>query len=646
MDSLPLSWTRDVLRFSLYATASSDISHATEGESGGGEGPGAGRDPRFRKLIEAILFSRRLVPTYNLALLVILVVFTSWHWGEKYALARRRKIRQRDLKIKKEEVPQDAPDDVWSSSSSTIEGTVTPPDAKKSIEPPDEETPLLSIGGSRKRYTRSSLKKSFYLIRSGLQYQPPPIPIINKTLPPNSVSIFVLFYLGLNVFYSIYGVPHELMYIFVFTDRCGMLIVANLPLLYLLAAKNQPIKFLTGHSYESLNIFHRRVGELLVLAALLHFLGIILVWYMLLRRMGQTLMHLLFERIILTGLTAFMSYVVLYFTSLGSFRKRCYEVFLATHVFLQLAALVLVFFHHHGARPYIIISAIIFTADRIVHRLWLKSSSHPANLTVLEDDETIVLSSNWDVATSPNKPHNILTGTSMAHGWKPNDHVFLTVPSISKKYIFQSHPFTIFSAAPTSDPSSPSSKPHAWFNLLIRAQGSSGFTRTLLDYARSHPTTRIRLDGPYGSSHALDVLEDSDTAVVVAGGSGIAVAYPLLWALLHPTLDDIETARGSRTGRKVRLLWVVHSASHASWVPAEKMKELREWGLEVLVTPPTSEAGRPDVRGIVEEWAAREGRTGVVVSGPDGMVRDVRNSCAGLMASGVDVSVQVEKFGW
>jgi hypothetical protein len=41
-----------------------------------------------------------------------------------------------------------------------------------------------------------------------------------------------------------------------------------------------------------------------------------------------------------------------------------------------------------------------------------------------------------------------------------------------------------------------------------------------------------------------------------------------------------------------------------------------------------------------------EGRTGVVVSGPEGLVRGVRNGVAGMVRKGADVRVSVEKFGW
>ncbi|KAF2116002.1 hypothetical protein BDV96DRAFT_574950 [Lophiotrema nucula] len=643
MHDVPLSWARDVLRETNALTAGLP-SDEVSAQPGVDVGKDPGKDPRFRALVEAVLFSRRFVSTYNIVLLGLLAIFTIWHWSEKVVLRRRSEALSRAGNAI--ERVDDVVDEAWSSSSSTIEGTVTPPDAAKKAV--DETSPLLPAQ-VRSNQRSTGLWKPYYVVISWLQYQPPSIPIVNKTLPTNQVSLIILAFLGLNAFYNFYGMPMELKYLFVFADRCGLLFSANLPLLYLLAAKNQPIKFLTGYSYESLNIFHRRVGELLCFEALLHFGGMLFVWYGLLRHLGFTLTRFLFNRLSGLGLGTFASYEILYFTSLSSFRQRWYEIFLASHVFLQIAALVLLWFHYHTARIYVGIALATFLIDRIYFRLWLKSSTHPATLTVLEDGETILLSSNWNVEDrSP-----ALIARSMKYGWNPNDHIFITVPQLSSKHVLQAHPFTIFSAAPTSNlpEQTEEVKPsHAWFTLLIRAQQDSGFTRTLLAYAQTNPTIRIRLDGPYGSSHALDILSASETAVIVAGGSGIAVAYPLLWALLSPTSQstpDLEGGKPSTPKRKVKLLWIIHSASHQLWLPADKVQELQSWGLELLVPPPTSEYGRPDVKSLVQGWSEREvGRTGVVVSGPNGLVRDVRNTCAGLIRGGRDVEVQVEKFGW
>jgi NAD(P)H-flavin reductase len=642
MDDTP--WLRDVLRFALHATASTeapwldnDSVRTTAGRGKLADPDDPGKDPRFLKLVQAILFSRRFLKTYNLVLLGILLVFTAWHWGERLVL-RRRQRRTRAIAASDNDSAE-----AWSSSSSTIGDTTTPPEHAQPKNA-TETSPLLASAAPHRKPSR--LWRPYYITKALLQHQPAPIPFVNKTLPTNATTLFVLAWLALTLFYNLYRMPLSFFYLFVFADRCGIVFISNLPLLYLLAAKNQPIKWLTGYSYESLNIFHRRVGEVMCLEALLHLLGMFAVWFGMLRHLGLTLERFIFNRVVLLGLAAFIAYEAIYFTSLGSFRKRWYEIFLALHIGLQVAGLVFLWFHHSTSRPYVGIALAIFLVDRLVYRMWLKSSTHPASLTVLDDDETVLISANWDVADK-----KAIMPANMRNGWEPNQHIFISVPELARKYTVQAHPFTVFSAAPTTSlPSTNGTltdKRHAWFTLLIRAQAPTGFTHALLQHARTHPTTKIRIDGPYGSSHALDVLSASSTAILIAGGSGIAVAYPLLYALLAPKPNkDPETLPSP--ARKVKLLWITHSPTHKLWIPDDKMKELEDWGLDVLIPPPTALAGRPDVQDVLKGWVGEDGdeRSGVVVSGPDGLVRDVRNVCAGLMWKGRDVGVQVEKFGW
>ncbi|KAF1836995.1 hypothetical protein BDW02DRAFT_520072 [Decorospora gaudefroyi] len=659
MDEHLEPWLRSALHFALTATASTESpwSQHVAGDVVDPDDPG--RDPRFKKLVEAILFSRRLMNTYNLVLGGVLLVFTIWHWGEKVVLLRRRQ-RMRRLKSH-QDTDKDANEAVgdgkaWSSSSSTSTGgsATPPPDTKTRDSTPSESSPLLSPPHRRRPQRR--LWRPYYLLKSTLQYQPKPLPLVHKTLPTNATSLLILCWLGLVLFYNFYAMPLSFTYLFVFADRCGIIFITNLPLLYLLAAKNQPIQWLTGYSYESLNIFHRRVGEVICVQAGLHFVGMVCVWYGLLRHVGFTLVQFLFNRVVLLGLAALVAYQGIFFTSLASFRQRAYELFLVLHVLLQAAGLAFLWFHHASSRPYVGVSLGIFLLDRVVFRLWVKSSTHPATLTLLPDDETILVSANWELGNDGAYTSRVMN--SMGKGWKPNQHVFLSVPALSRKHALQSHPFTIFSAAPTMTRTTEGDDvKHAWFSLLIRAQSEPGFTHTLLQHARNTSQTRIRLDGPYGSSHALDLLASSTTAIVIAGGSGIAVAYPLLYSLLEPPLSTSDPESASTTTaaaaapkscpNKVKLLWITHAPNHRLWIPEDKLKELQDWGLHVLIPPPTALAGRPDAASVVRHWVQDEvERTGVVVSGPDGLVRDVRNACAGLVGKGVDVDVQVEKFGW
>lgn len=469
-------------------------------------------------------------------------------------------------------------------------------------------------------------------------HQPRPLPIINRTMPENETILLVVSLLTLNMFYLLFNVDYStLTAIEVIADRSGLLFVANLPWLYLLAAKNQPLKALTGHSYENLNLLHRRQGELLCLLAGVHFSGMIYAWWRILRPLHYTLYMFLTINYVIWGDFAFVAYEVLYFTSLSSFREWWYEMFLASHVFLQAAGLLLLYLHHFRSRPYVLVSLAIFMLDRIVWRLAMKTKAFRADLEVMEDGETVKVSANWPVATRSKSFWRPWLVRDMSHGWQTSQHVFLTVPGISRQHVMQFHPMTIASAAP--DPR----QEHAWFNLVIRAK--SGFSRDLLHYARDHSSAQIRLDGPYGSLHALEMLQASDASIIVAGGSGIAVAYPMLWSLLH---------RQRPQNQQICLIWVIQESSHVSWIGQERLEELRALGLHLVIPPPSRTHGRPDVTALLcdslhqlTEKASSSPKIGIVVSGPDGLNRDVRNTCSRLVRQeALDIDIAVEKFGW
>lgn len=596
-------------------------------------------DARSR-LGQGLIFSRKFIVSYNIVLLAVLLYFTLWYWGRKSSVARksvRSGLPHDDADLCGEnhtivnaETTQQGSGP--SSSSSSSSGTLTPLGRAK--ERVDETTSLL-----RHHTPPQTFRPSVHIIRSWMMYQPRNVPIINKSLPSNATSIAVLLFVGLNIFYLFYRVPLSVPTAFILGDRAGLVFVANLPLLYILAAKNQPIKWLTGHSYESLNIIHRRLGELMCLLAVVHFTAMLIVYYTLLSA-RVSFRSFLAIPLVWLGIGAFTAYELLYLTSLGSFRQRFYELFLGLHVVLQVAALGFLFFHHSGSRPYVGIALGIFLIDRLVFRIGLRTRTLEADLSILEDGETVLLSANWPVSNTPwwRKAH-------IKHGWEPTEHVFLSVPALSKKHIVQAHPFTIASAAPNLPKDDAT---HAWLNFIIRAR--DGFSRDLLQYAQSHRSADVRIDGPYGSLHALEMLRDSDHAVVVAGGSGIAVAYPILWDLLVDE-SSAQSPSGATDKRRVTLIWVVHDSTHIDWIGQERLDELREHGLHVVVPAPTRKAGRPDIDGLLESAITQDCHignplVGVVVSGPDSMNRSVRNTCASMVRSGRDVRVSVEKFGW
>lgn len=609
-----------------------------------------------RKIIEGILYNKKLVPTYHIVILGLVVVFSVAHWsGNILRWRRRRAIKLRygnneidplndeDGQLKTPIIGRPYVRDFQeistpSSGSSTILGTESPP--RKELD--DEETPLLHNGHAlQPLYPRRTILSGF---KAFLMYQPQPIPIIHKVLPSNGTSLTIIFFLATNMFYTFWHINFELVQSFVLSDRVGLLFVSNLPYLYLLGAKNQPLKFLTGRSYESLNLIHRRLGEVLCLQALLHALGMVGAWWYIIRPTGflPTLFDFLIHKMILFGLIAFFSYELLYITSLASFRRRWYELFLGLHVVFQALALLFLFLHHPAGRPYVGAALSIFLIDRIIYRLNLKSVTVEAQASIMEDDETVILSTT--LILQPPKTSHVLLGKSIAQGWQATDHVFITVPSLARKYLLQSHPFTIASRAPH-----PSEK-EAKLSLLIRAR--DGFSADLLMRTRSHKRLNLRIDGPYGSSHARNLLEDSDLSLLVAGGSGIAVIWPLVHHLLALSRSsDAEIASDSALRKRIVVMWVIHKGEHIDWVGRNALADAENRGVEIIIPRATEEIGRPNLEALITKVTVGllgqcGKRLGVVTSGPDSMGRQVRNICSGMRRDGMNVGVTVEKFGW
>jgi len=63
-------------------------------------------------------------------------------------------------------------------------------------------------------------------------------------------------------------------------------------------------------------------------------------------------------------------------------------MFLGLHVVLQVAALVLVWFHHPNSRGYVVVALVIFWVDKLIIRLTLKTMTVKASLKVMGDGET------------------------------------------------------------------------------------------------------------------------------------------------------------------------------------------------------------------------------------------------------------------
>lgn len=121
------------------------------------------------------------------------------------------------------------------------------------------------------------------------------------------------------------------------------------------------------------------------------------------------------------------------------------------------------------------------------------------------------------------------------------------------------------------------------------------------------------------------MARDNDVCIVVAGGAGIAVTCSLLWFLLHHSATPDQNAIPHPREQVICLILIVQNTSHIPRLGQEKLDELGELGLHLVVPPPTRRHGRPDIRAflreLVEDSEEQNDLVGVVVSGPDGLNR-------------------------
>lgn len=693
--------------FRLSLNSSDDLVHLLE------HGPPTSHlDPALlRRIIQGILWHRSFLPSYYAVISVIVVTFFTHELYKSYTRHRRR---QRRDQCGAQDVSLSTPETLSSSSSSTLLGTTTPPQKHSTTT---EITPLLSEITSLPRRPLLSNRFAAFLL-----YQPRPIRALTSrvnVLPSNATTLSIVLFAAINLFYLLYRTPLSIEVIFVLADRAGLLFVINLPVLYILAAKtNQPIKFLTRRSYEGLNLFHRRLGEWMIIFSVIHFVGMLVVFNNILRPLGETFLRYISSPTVYLGLLTIASYLVIYITSTGWFRHLYYEAFLGLHIVFQFAALSFLFFHFPTTKPYVVVTFSIWAVDRILWRSMLSNRKFIATLEVAPDKKTTLIHCDIDLQKK-------LLGTRIGlhHGWLPGQHVFLTIPSMGWKHRFQTHPFTIASPAPPQG-----THVDSWpLQLVIRS--IDGFSLDLLNYARHHQHCEVILEGAHGGVEALEAAHDADRVCFIAGGSGVAVTNPLAWDHQVKTRHQSHAITDLRTvyrdgqkhtptvvdcgsvvdGEKFGHFWVRQDPLHSQWISlVPKVGAVRgvghggfdlkdlpddEIGAENITSLITHtfdtrrsgpDGGRPDMKSEVWNWVTSpSSRTGtaspattprdpgsetsslsstrasgrslqdrmkdkicIVVSGPDCLVRDVRNVVAQLVAQGWDIQVWVEKFGW
>ncbi|KAF5366283.1 hypothetical protein D9758_005694 [Tetrapyrgos nigripes] len=321
-----------------------------------------------------------------------------------------------------------------------------------------------------------------------------------------------------------------------FTDpvRFGWIAVAQIPWLFIFAAKNNLLSFILGAGYEKLNFMHRFVGRVIVLSVNVHTFG-----YLYKFLLASTFRESIAKPSNYWGLIATICMDCLFFFSTSFWRSKAYNIFLATHIPCAILVLPATVYHKKATLNWIIPAVVIYCLD-VLFRL---VSTRFATATVRAIPELSV--------TRVEIP-------SIRKGWKAGQHVRLRVISRGMGLFgwTEIHPFTI--ASVSNSPSGEGlvllcKKAGGWTGKLYDiARGSGGLSSSFAESADRKVT--VMVEGPYGGP-GHRIFSSFSAAVFVCGGSGITFGISSIRELIAQDLA------GRSRVKVIELIWSVQDPS-------------------------------------------------------------------------------------
>jgi len=517
------------------------------------------------------------------------------------------------------------------------------------------------------------------------------------TIPGRLHTIVLVLFLLSNVVYCLmldYSGPNAGSAIAEFRGRTGHLSCMNMIALFILAGRNNPLIQILKVSFDTMNLFHRWIGRVVVLEAVAHTVA----WAVNkhnARGMEGMSSAIANEPFLQWGLLATVAMAVIFFQAPSAIRHAAYETFLVIHQFLALAALVGVMAHAKLGPlpqvPFIIFIICIWSYDRLARlfRLVLR------NFTIRKGCTRVT------VEALPGEACRVTFHLPKPWTPPPGAHVYAYLPSIS---YWQSHPFSVawsetthrgtlgspttnsFGSAP-STPDSISAEKDAQSQQLQEPPRSvsrldtvahhpltaypshvslvmsahTGMTRKLYERANATPLKTLHLtgaiEGPYGS---LESLHSYGTILLFAGGVGITHMLPHLRDLLTR-----HAAGPTAAVRKITLVWSIRNRDCLEWVrpwmeeilAMESRREVLE--IMIFISRPKSKddvispsprvqlfAGRARTTEMVQQvFRDRVGAMTVGVCGGGAFSDDVRRAARDCVGRG-KVDFWEEAFTW
>lgn len=343
--------------------------------------------------------------------------------------------------------------------------------------------------------------------------------------------------------------------------RTGFITIAQLPLIVLLAGRQNIIGYLAGMGYERLNWFHRWASRTLWLTATIH-MGF---WF---RDWGQydyITYQLKNDALAKRGFAAWIILSFIVISSAAPVRKISYEFFVLQHLVTFVGFIVAVWLHApNEVKVWVWIPIGLLIFDRVARYAWATY----ANLSIFHCSTNPKHPLWANHASFMPLPGNVtrITIENPGISWRPGQHVFLTCHSVVP---LQCHPFTIVSLPEDNK-----------MEFLVRV--AKGGTRRFFHYAsKNHqilgsgetsPQRKERtvlIDGPYGMHRPL---RQFDSVVLLAGGTGATFIIPCFRDIVtawngESQQPDPKTRQAAT--KRIRFVWVIRSRAHLSWFDSQ-----------------------------------------------------------------------------
>ncbi|KAK4102408.1 hypothetical protein N658DRAFT_566000 [Parathielavia hyrcaniae] len=434
-------------------------------------------------------------------------------------------------------------------------------------------------------------------------------------------------------------------------NRAGVMSMGNVAALFLFAARNNVLLWVTDWSYGTYLLIHRWLGYWAVFLAALHSVMLLAYYNM----YGDYQAELIREYWI-WGIVGTVAAVAILPFSLLVVRQKLYEFFVASHFVLALLFLIGYYYHiwylyeyKWGYEIWAFVAAGIWALDRVLRLARIAWRGYRA--------ATVSLVHGCDGEYLRIDIDDMQLGEGVA---------YVTFPGLGWRF-WESHPLSVaFNSAevselpstpppgPISGSPTPDSKEEAVTVNTAAASTPKPSARTTTFFARVRTGVTAKLaaraagsaarlgvvvDGPY--PHSGDVttqLRQCSSHLYIAGGVGITAVLPFL----RRSHSDSTSSSSSR-----RLVWSTrHSGLVAAVEPALA-------SLPGGVVVDTSVGQRLDLDGVLEKALAgtdsAEGMVGIVVCGPPGLADSVRHKVVQLSRNGGARRPYVlvdEAFGW